>query len=54
MGIKSKSGMSSVHVNSGSMIPGNPNNGVKIIGGKHIVNKPINTHRSNPGYKAGK
>lgn len=54
MGIKSSMGHSSVSVSGGSAIPGNPNSGVKIVDGKTIVNKPINRHHANPGYKKGK
>lgn len=50
MGIKSKAGQSAVKIGVG--IPKDPNSGIKVISGKAIVNKPINRHHANPGYKA--
>lgn len=49
MGIKSSRGMSSVHLPHKT--PSNPNTGNQVVSGKKIVNKPINTHGANPGYK---
>lgn len=46
MGIKSKNGMSSV--NTPTMGLHDP---IKIVSGKHIVMKPLNTHRAQPGLK---
>jgi len=53
MAIKSSRGMSSVK--APKMSPNAPaNTGIMVHDGKHIVNKPINAHGANPGYKAGK
>lgn len=53
MKMKTSKGASSVHVSAGA-IPANPNGGKKILSGKPIVMKAINTHRANPGFKKGK
>lgn len=47
MGIKSSMGASSVNAPSGK-------GSIKIVSGKAIVNKAINRHHANPGFKKGK
>jgi hypothetical protein len=52
MGIKSTNGMSSVKLPH--KVGSNPNSGIQVVSGKHIVGKAINAHRANPGFKKGK
>lgn len=53
MSIKSSRGMSSVK--APKMSPkAKPNTGIIVTSGKAIVQKPINKHNANPGFKKGK
>jgi hypothetical protein len=51
MGMKSSNGASSVKAPKMGMKNSAP---TQIASGSHIVNKPVNAHKQNPGFKKGK